>query len=477
MLARLPDLRGFLLLAASVLAVLLVAPQSAWYALSGVPEEVAGSDFQLHWAAARALELGLDPYEPEVVERIGAPTGRGFTPFCAANPLMLRLFLLAGAEEAADLVRGYRAALRANALLLALSVVLLMRALQRAGRARGFDGPEALAVALAVLLLNDGTWSALYYNQLNFVALAAIVGALCAGQRGASRTEGVLLALAAIAKTSPALLIVVAALAGRWRTVRAAAVTGALLLAVSVAWNGWAVHESWARMAGRELGYAAELREGRFSNSLHDWNLAPNGALSRAAHAAGWADDVARVGAWAISAMVLTALVVAVRRARRGARSPAGGAGSTAAGSAQQSPVGAGRRSGGQPTAVARAVFADYALGVAASFLVSSVTWIPHLSLAAVPAAWLILQAWTAVPRPPTALLLAGAAACVVQCLPLGTFDASNDQSLDIRLKLAACFVLFSVIVALTREGEGESEGETGTADGTAVDAGAGTAA
>jgi hypothetical protein len=72
--------------------------------------------------------------------------------------------------------------------------------------------------------LDDGTWMALWFNQLNFLTLAALAGALWAGVSGRPRTEGALLAVATWAKLSPALILVFAALTGRWRTVRAAAV-------------------------------------------------------------------------------------------------------------------------------------------------------------------------------------------------------------------------------------------------------------
>jgi len=447
------------LLLAVAVAIFLVVPGSEWFQISFLPAAYADSDYELHWAASQALVHGSDPYDPEVVASYGAATGRPFTPFCAAHPLMVRLFALTGGADVAHFQDGYRVTRTINLALLLLSALLLASALQFASRERDVRAPSAsstptaeivgavsaagragaarpagvhvaaaLAVAAALLAFNDSTWMALHYNQLNFVALAAVCGALVAAQRGRPGAEGALLALAALAKTSPALLIVVAAMAGRWRTVRAAALTLVALGVLSVAWNGWAVHASWLAMAGRELGYAAELRPGFFNNSHHAWNLSPNGTLSRAGDAAGWSAGAVRAAAWGVTAVVLSALWVAVRRTS--AASP----GTHTAGIAS------------------RGVFAQYALGVGATFLVSSVTWSPHLSLAALPAVWLVHTAWSGAARRVPALLLLGGVAYALLCLPLGTFGTPDDQSRDIQLKLAACVLLFAVTWVLAAD-------------------------
>jgi len=404
--------KGGLLLALALLGCGLVAAASQWTAVLVQPASWSETDYQLHWAAGRALALGLDPYDAAAVEPIGVTTGRPMTPFCAATPLFVAGFAWLGERPFAD---GYHLLLGVNVVLLCLSVALLAAALRRAGA----PAAAALGASLALVLLDDGTWMALWFNQLNFVTLAAMTGALWAGCSGRPRAEGVLLAVAAWAKLSPVLVIVFAALAGRWRTVRAALAAGAALLALSVAVAGWEAHASWLAMVQRELGFAAERPAGLFNNSLHAWNLAPNGVLSRAAQVAGWPRGVVLLGA-ALAA--LAAVGTAAFSLRRGTTRPE------------------------EP----RTVFAVHALGVSAGFLASSTTWVPHLSLAAVPLAFVVLAAWKA---PGRALLVraAGAAAAVLLFLPLGTFDASDDQRVDVLAKLDGCILLLVAVVAATR--------------------------
>jgi hypothetical protein len=412
--------RGGLLLVLVLAAVLAVAWRSEWARLAYEPGAIAESDFQLHWAAGQALAAGGDPYDSATVNAIGAPTGRPFTPFCAANPLVVRLFGLAGR---ADLPGAYRAWRDANLVLYALAAALLALAARRAG---AHSASAALALAAATLLLDDGTWMAFYYNQTNAVTLVAVCGALVAAQSERRATEGVLLALATVAKTSPLLLLVVAALAGRRRTVAAGALTLLALGLISLAWNGVAVHVAYLDTLQTRLGYAAVVSPGEFNNSLHDWNLAPNGLLSRAADSAGWPPAWARAGAWGVTLVVLALLLRAVRaRARERARGP------------------------GRAGAEAFGIMGLYALGVAAGFLTSSVTWSPHLSLAALPLAWLALaqrNGGRGRPRAAQGVLLGVTYALLV--VPLGTFAEDVHQLLDVRLKSAACVVLFALVLA-----------------------------
>jgi hypothetical protein len=398
---------------ALLLPAALLAAAAAWY-LSQWTAEIAQaetwnrSDYELHWAAGRAWAAGLDPYDPAAVSPIGATTGRDMTPFCAAAPLFVRGFAWLGERSFAE---GYRWLLSANALLLLLAVALLSAALVRAR----VPGPAALAAALALVACNDGTWMSLWFNQLNFLTLAALAGALWAGLAGRPRLEGALLAVAAWSKLSPALLVVLAAVAGRWRTVRAAAVTA--LLALSVALAGWEAHLQWLAMAQRELGFAAQRPAGLFNNSLHPWNLSPNGVLSRAAEAAGWPRSVPVAGAWVAALLAAGAAAWALRRVARGDG-----------------------RDG------ATTVFLVHALGIAAGFLASSTTWVTHLSTAAVPLACLTWLAWQGRAG---GLVRAGAAlAGVLLMLPLGALGSPESQRVDILAKLDGCVILLVALVA-----------------------------
>ncbi|MHC5210365.1 MAG: glycosyltransferase 87 family protein [Planctomycetota bacterium] len=412
---------GGWLLALAVLGSAFVVLRSEWVAFAYEPAAIAESDFQLHWAAGQALAEGKDPYDRATVNAVGAATGRHFTPFCAANPLIVRLFGLADRE---DLPGAYVAWREVNVGLFAVAAVLLALGIRRTASVGAAGLAAALALAVAMLGLNDGTWQAFFYNQTNAVTLVVVFGALLAAQSERPVLEGLLLALAVVAKTSPALLIVVVALAGRRRTLAAAALTLLVLGLVSVAWSGAAVHLAYLDMVRSHLGYAAQVGPGEFNNSLHDWNMAPNGVLSRAADAAGRPAAWARAGAWAVTLAVLALLARAtVRRARSVA--------------AEETPC-----------AAASALMGLYALGITAGFLTSSVTWSPHLSLAALPLAWLVMMCGRERPGPPRLLRVALiAAVCAVLFVPLGTFAEDAHQLLDVRLKAAGCVALFALVL------------------------------
>ncbi|HTE07073.1 MAG TPA: hypothetical protein VK824_12845, partial [Planctomycetota bacterium] len=190
---------------------------------------------------------------------------------------------------------------------------------------------------------------------------------------------------------------------------------------------------------------------GFFNNSHHAWNLAPNGALTRAGDAAGWSAGDVRAAVWTVTAVVLAALWVAVRRtAGRSAGTAASSSdGNAGAGCDTPADVDAAARCAADPP---RGVFEQYALGVGATFLVSSVTWSPHLSLAALPAVWLLHAGWSGAARRAPTLLMIGGVAYAVLCLPLGTFGRPEDLSRDIQLKLAACVLLFAATWSLAAD-------------------------
>lgn len=405
--------RPGLLLPAALLAAVAAFFLSDWAALVAQPDTWRDTDFQLHWAAGIALGQGLDPYDPAAVAPIGAPTGRALTPFCAATPLFVRGFQWLGQRSLAE---GYRWLLRVNVVLLLAAVGFLAAALARVG----VPGAAAAGAALALVACNDGTWMSLWFNQLNFITLAALAGALWAGLSGRPQLEGACLAVAAWSKLSPALLVVLAAVAGRWRTVRAAVVAGLALLVLSIAAAGWDAHLQWLDMAQRELGFAAQRPAGLFNNTLHAWNLSPNGVLSRAAEAAGWARALPWAGAWVVALASTALAVVALRRARRAA--------------------------GADDAAV---VFAVHALGIAAGFLASSTTWVTHLSTAAVPLAFVVWCAWSG--RGGWLPPLLGAIGAVLLCVPLGALGTEASQHADIVAKLDGCVLLLAAVVVAVR--------------------------
>jgi hypothetical protein len=393
-----PGTAGAIGLAVIAAAVVVIALSSAWTGRLLTREGRVTSDFQILHAAARGLQEGRDIHDPEVLDALGRQDGRPTTPFCAANPLVLGLVGLLDP----DLERAYGQALVANVALALVAVGLLASVLA----ALGCRPAAAAAIALGVVGLDDGTWMSLAMNSTNLLVLAALAGALRAALARADALEGLLLAVAVVAKTSPALLLVVLLLAGRRRPVAWALVGLALLAGVSIAWSGWSVHASWSTRVLPALGYAPVLAPGAFANSLHAWNLAPNGVLSRAVASAGAPRLLALAGAWLVTLLVLVQLGLSLRAGERG------------------------------PGASASARLRQYGLGVSATFLVSSVTWPHHLVLAALPATWLLCGA----SRRPAAAL--GLLACAVLFLPLGTLGDDPTLTLDIGAKAAACVLL-----------------------------------
>jgi len=415
-----------LLLVAAVAGAAWTGARSAWTAFALDPASRLGSDFQILHTAGRALVEGLDVHDPAVMDEVGRRSGRPSTPFCAALPLTMRLFATFASTE---LPRAYTTWLTLHALAIVAAGVLLAGGL----RVTGLAAVPSAALAVALIGFDDATWMSLAMNSTNGVALLAVVAALRAGLAGRPWLEGALLAVAAVAKTSPALLVVVALLARRGRVVLGALGTGAALAVFSLAWVGWPVHESWIERVLPALGYAPELESGWFSNTLHAWNLSPNGVIARELAERGGAAATARGLAWLVAALVLVQLAVGVRR------------GGPASGADREGSDGEGAEAG---PGVAAELWRQYGLGLSASFLVSSVTWPHHLILATVPAAALVVALRTAGGRAPA---VAGLLACAVLFLPLGAFGADDAQRVDVAAKALACAVLFLALVVRPR--------------------------
>lgn len=384
-----------------------MAWRSPWQESLADPGAWAGSDFQILLAAGVAQSRGLDAHDAAVLDAVGRELGRPATPFCAAPPLVVAVFGTLGDE----LEPAFRRWLTIQALCAVLAAACLFGVCRRAG----FGALGGAAAALGVLALGDGLWMSAAMNSTNLVALLALAAALLAAVHDRPALEGLALAVAILAKTSPALVVVAALLSGRRRTVLWSALGLAALVGLGVAWVGWDVHVSWWQRVLPALGYAPELPPGHFDNGLHQWNLAPHGLLARAA----WTADLPRafvgLGAWAVTALVVVQLGLALRGAR-------------VAGDAVLGRV------------------REYGLAVAGSLLVSSVTWPHHLVLAALPALALVVTArargWRRVD------VVLGGAACVVLAQPLGTWGATGEQPADILAYAAGCVLLFMGLAA-----------------------------
>jgi hypothetical protein len=413
---------GLTAVAGALLVLVAVGSLSPWSALLLQPEAQQTSDFQILHAAGQGLGEGLDIHDPQVLDAVGQRVGRPSTPFCAALPVVLGAFGLFGPE----LGRAYELGL-IGAALAALVAVLALAACLSSELSSRRERPEwgvALALALLIVGLPASFWHALAMNSTNLVTLAALSLAWWAGARGRVGLEGLALCVAILAKTSPALVLVTLTLSGRLAPVLWTVGWLASSFVGAIAWLGWEVHASWFTRVLPVLGYAPEVLPGRFNNSLHAWNLAPNGLLTRAAEGVSfWAG----LGAWLVTALVLTQLLGAVRT-----RNAAPGAGAE---SARPEPD----------------VGWLYALSVAAMFLVSSVTWPHHLVFAAIPGCWLVGQALRLglrADRGRPATVLAGLVAWGVLALPLGLFGETGTQAVDIPVKTVACLALFAAVVS-----------------------------
>lgn len=429
---------GWIALAGALLVLAGVGRGSPWLSLARDPAAQQTSDFQILHAAGQGLSEGLDVHDPQVLDQVGQRVGRPATPFCAALPVVVGCFGLFGAE----LGPAYDGWLIATVLAALIAVLALSACFDQAvGR------PLALALALLAVSLPASFWHSLAMNSTNLVTLAALSLAWWAGERRHLAIEGLALALAIVAKTSPALVLVTMVMAGRLAPVLWACGWLATTMGASILWLGWEIHESWLTRVLPVLGYSPDVAAGRFNNAMHAWNLSPNGLLTRAALGPGWWPAA---GAWLVTGLVLLQLWGAVRAAARRARGVSGNGGS--------GPSNRGATDGLAPPALRSPLGVGgmdvgglYALSVAGMFLVSSVTWPHHLVLAAVPAVWLLRQVLDG-----RATLAGRAAALVcslvgwsVLALPLGLFDPSSSQPVDVPLKTGACLLLFAGMVAL----------------------------
>lgn len=392
---------GWLALVLVAAAVVARAASSGWSAAATDERAWPESDFQILWSAGRALAEGRDPSDPAVLDEIGRRAGRASTPFAAALPLVARS---AGALSD-EFEPAFRAALVGQALLVLATLALLTRLVV----AEGLAPVPAVAVALGSLGLNDGLWMSLAMNSTNLLALAALCGAALAATRRRAGAEGAALALATLAKLSPALVVLAAWLAGR----RRAALTWAAVLAgaaaLSFLWLGVGPQVGWVQRTLPALGYAPDLPPGHFDNSTHAWNLSPHGLLARAGAQGDLPPVLVLAGALAVAGLVLWQLALLARA----------------------------RRSPGDATTLAAAA-------VTASLLVSSVTWPHHLVLLALPVALLAAR----LPRAP-APALAGLVATALLMAPLGILGGDSTLALEGPLRTAACVIVFAALVAL----------------------------
>lgn len=402
---------GVLALAVALAAVLAVAGSSPWLPFLTEREAWPQSDLQILWAAGHGLAEGRDVTDPAVLDELGRRAGRDPTPFSASHPLLARLH----GELPDDFPAAYERALVLNAgwaLLCVLLLALLARGDGRTEAAVASDWLLWLALATAAVGLCDGLWMSLAMNSTNLPALALVLAALWAAVARRPLLEGVLLGLAVLAKTSPALLVLTALMAGRVKTGISAGLTWLSFCALSVFWMGPDPLLAWTTRTLPALGYGMRVEPDAFDNALHSWNLSPYGLLTRSALRSGLPPGLVWVAALLVASLVLWQLWL-VARTRR-------------------DPLGLG------------------AATLAGSLLISSVTWPHHLVFVALPATVLVLRG-----RRLPLLGGLGLLASVVLMLPLGSFDSDPSLPLEGPLRTAAAVLLFAASVACCDGGAG----------------------
>ncbi len=381
-----------------LVAIVALAAKSGWWEQLTIPGSWAQSDHQILWAADVAQREGGDPFETAVLDAIGRRTGREHTPFSASQPAAAAVVGLTSSD---DYGASYQRWLAVNVVLL-VGCLAMCAALARGLAPRRLGWLAAAAVALAIFGFFEATALSLWFNSLNVATTSALLVAAMAWRR-VPFAAGFALGLAVVLKTSPALIVALAAAAGAWRVVVGAAVGWGLVTAGALALLGIDVHLAWVQSALPRLGYAV-VDEGAFNNALHTWNLSLNGLASRALLAEGRA-AAALWSVRGVAILVVGASAVAVQRvARRGQISGTW----------------------------------LIALGVVTSLVVSSVTWPHHLIFASV--AWLW---WTLRATSPTARLLGGLA-LVALVPPMGAWGA---EELDARVRTFGLVALWAAVL------------------------------
>lgn len=185
---------------------------------------------------ASTLNLGVLPDQPWVryaVERgVPHPSGYIYPPFLAV--LLRPLTVL-------DYHRANQVWFALNVLLFAATVAALVTL--RPGR----PDPISAGVTILVSLCFYPTLRAFQCGQVSLAMLFLLASALWFLERGKDTAAGVLVALGAAVKLTPAILILFFIAARRYRAAVASIVAGAAAIVVSVAGAGWENHVVFVR--------------------------------------------------------------------------------------------------------------------------------------------------------------------------------------------------------------------------------------
>jgi Glycosyltransferase family 87 len=193
-------------------------------------------DFRGYYAAGCGLERGISPYDTEALRQaVQLPGRQSIVPYMYPPPTLALAYVFSRLPYPEAQIPWIWLQFT-----LALGALLLLLRLERVPP----SSPVGCLVAL--LFMGSGPFAELFrWGQFDMIVLALFATAAWADRRGRSGTAGVLLGLAIVAKVTPAPLLAVWLLCGRWKSIATALTTVALLFAASGALLGTEVFAHW----------------------------------------------------------------------------------------------------------------------------------------------------------------------------------------------------------------------------------------
>lgn len=211
---------------------------AAVLAIVFVPEPTGYSDFAMYFAAALGLREGAGPtiYSSATLARVAAAHGS-----CTSAPILAYVYppllsVLLLPFTALPCVAAAHLWRLLNVLLWAATALIVTLHLHR-------RWPRQKLLATTIIVIASGCSWLLLFNlmigQVVFIVLCSLVLSAWLVERERPALAGVVLAVAALVKVVPALIILYYLLRGRWRVVAGALAGAAVLTAVMVVFAGW----------------------------------------------------------------------------------------------------------------------------------------------------------------------------------------------------------------------------------------------
>jgi alpha-1,2-mannosyltransferase len=251
-------------------------------------------DSTSYYHAAKALALGLDPYDPQTLQRIAPPDSGPIYPYLYPPVLALAWRPLLAVTPA----RAHELFLVAGTLAAALNVALLL-SVAPPPRHRG-----AWVIALVLFHAACGPLiSTLRIGQINVLLATLVLASLHLLRSGRAGASGFFLALAILIKLTPAVYLLDLVFRRQWRALSACIVSLSGLVGATILFMGVDPWMSFATRAAKPLPF--------------DPPMSPRGLVGSAMRAIG-APPAAIFWAFAVTVLLLGALVV--RKQRRLAR-------------------------------------------------------------------------------------------------------------------------------------------------------------